>query len=1808
MSNSFDTPYGLGGALIGSGNDLPPIQPPIVKSPANPHNKDTVRAVVDMVNGTPGTDSNGNVVFTDSTMATLLIENEFPAESGYTIPANLGQTIQMAPNPLPSQPTAGVMYVNNPQLNEGGSWVTANRKTREIVSLDTGISTSAPVDYSNLFQDIRHDGAFNPKGFQDPPPIGQPHCQKMPDIVKNTGPIIDSATVPEPQGIDGSVYDLVATFVLDPKQADYQETGQTWGGGTVPIWFQGMKFYRRLTSNPANVVEVADMGFEGDLTWTQAVEVGANNTYDLGIAFLDLSNRTSKIVWPAGSSDLIMPPLGGQNVGGLENLNLLSDSQFSNVRQGSVWTLRGNQVLCAHMTYWTDDGIDFPTDTTCAYLKGSSPNGANNFMIQHNQKDGVDRYVASEFVDVASGFVYTASCYIDASQLADGKQLPLLTVHDATGKSFWDGPKTDWPLLASVAQADGGAGRVQVQWTDNNPSITQVVIVLNGHSADCNFLVFSQPQFEYGDHMTSYKPTTGLTKYGPPSQQGGSQPPKDVEVTMTNKSFTHYDNNHFTYGCDCNFTISIDPDPSRWLDRATLVYCAPGTYDPDNVSGYPVCGIVHPDQFPLGDGVSKKITCKIHSLPNGERWDIYLVLYDGTGKARYKDGQGAWLVGETLKQGKQSQQNDDPQLQATGITLSSYNNVGSTYGATLSFTLSAGLDPADWSNGAKLFYVPTGTVFDPNNVTGYPSCAHLPSTALVPGETLNIPFHGLACGQQFDLYLVLTDTHGQHHVVSNPAITGGPTYGGGATYGSGAVYGPSQVIATTANQVISRGQVIGPVIAKAHLKGTSSTDYTTAIVDGSNNLIHAIMSTPTQAVLAASAGSDGLYLNSNQINDRHINSVKLDTINDGTTYARVKSTELSTGTVKQLNDGTNVRTAAQVTTVVAGTPDSHGSYLALGCVYDGHIGGVKLDTISDGTSFKRVAAADITSGHVTKTGATGSFVIKGVGDTNTLSLDTEIVDGTTYARPKAAGMSSGFVTKTGASGAFVIKGVGDTNTLSLDNEIVDGAVYGRVRGSELHLGTVKQLNDGTLIRTATAIGLAIDNSSNILNTGWGSGSKLGTDGSLSGFSNTGTASQQLFTLGNGQIVEFEAQFKLPSNGDTYFLLGNMTNGYGLKWNATTGSVTICKISSGTVSTLGVAIATIAQDTNLHSFRVSVTVGASVNIIEASFDGMTPVRVPDVSSILILTTGTWGFTITDNSGGGMKVWGFDSEGANQHYSTMPAQFRTAINISSQLTASIFDGAIAISPSNITTAINTSGQIIGSVFDSISGVALTPQHITDVIGINSGRGRVNVNPPGGVVGNMPYSNLPSAATTAFDLNGNIKANMFGSGSGVTQSAANGSLAGFPVGGASTVSTFPAIGFMPITICALIKLGATGNTGGLYWGDTNQGVGLEWSSSGAIQTVQYISGSRGVIETLPNSPQSQDTLYHSFIITVNYNPGSDQATISAQFDDNISPNNGKGGITTGFFAMTSFPVTVLAGGVLGQVQNLSIAYENTAYLKYNANTEYGATLAANSDANGSYIRPGQVFADQIKWASGTPTGAVSLDSVPDGTSFKRVAAADITSGHVTKTGSTGSFVIKGVGDANALSLDNDVADGTTYARIKAQNLNGGNLGTMWNSTAIYEDSAGRYAGFVSATQYSSTDAYPIKASFPWTFSGCMVSGGSTANIFAMIGNQTNGIGFRWNTSGVVALAVFKAGTGTFTTIATITRDTAIHWFSVKVTPGATPGTTDAYVIFFDTSTLAGSTGTTAVTWGSTANTSVQLSNSGSLLSQIRISSSGA
>ena len=77
----------------------------------------------------------------------------------------------------------------------------------------------------------------------------------------------------------------------------------------------------------------------------------------------------------------------------------------------------------------------------------------------------------------------------------------------------------------------------------------------------------------------------------------------------------------------------------------------------------------------------------------------------------------------------------------------------------------------------------------------------------------------------------------------------------------------------------------------------------------------------------------------------------------------------------------------------------------------------------------------------------------------------------------------------------------------------------------------------------------------------------------------------------------------------------------------------------------------------------------------------------------------------------------------------------------------------------------------------------------------------------------------------------------------------------------------------------------------------------------------------------------------------------------------------------------------------------------------------------------------------------GPDNLDAVTDGTTYARTYGSGLRNGHAAYTADSGGTIriIKGVGDANTLSLDGEIADGTTYLRMPGANMDGNRRGLI-------------------------------------------------------------------------------------------------------------------------------------------------------------------
>ena len=259
-----------------------------------------------------------------------------------------------------------------------------------------------------------------------------------------------------------------------------------------------------------------------------------------------------------------------------------------------------------------------------------------------------------------------------------------------------------------------------------------------------------------------------------------------------------------------------------------------------------------------------------------------------------------------------------------------------------------------------------------------------------------------------------------------------------------------------------------------------------------------------------------------------------------------------------------------------------------------------------------------------------------------------------------------------------------------------------------------------------------------------------------------------------------------------------------------------------------------------------------------------------------------------------------------------------------------------------------------------------------------------------------------------------------------------------------------------------------------------------------------------------------------------------------------SGSSGVFSGFGTTAVVSIRDSNSGT-AKVQDMSIGFRDL-YLAQNLLTQQ--VVRTSLDSNSSPLQHGIVYADQIAWSSGTPTGAVSLDSVPDGSSFKRIAAGDVSGA-------------------------NHVAN--LYA-------------TPWTAPHVAND--GSLTAFTSVTTVSTSMAFPLATGYKLEASAWVSLGSTASQLFFIIGDDTNGIGIRWTTGGVATMLQWKAGVvNVIATLGTVTMDTNLHWYSVSVTPGATPGSSDVVTVYFDNLTSTNTTGATSTTWGSTAKWSVRL-----------------
>ena len=316
------------------------------------------------------------------------------------------------------------------------------------------------------------------------------------------------------------------------------------------------------------------------------------------------------------------------------------------------------------------------------------------------------------------------------------------------------------------------------------------------------------------------------------------------------------------------------------------------------------------------------------------------------------------------------------------------------------------------------------------------------------------------------------------------------------------------------------------------------------------------------------------------------------------------------------------------------------------------------------TQVKAVAAstADSQGSYLQHSTVYADHLVTGTG-TQEINVNS-VPDGTTRAAPLVTELA-------GSSGSYTVKQLNDgtnvrtaaqaaatfaaaTNT-GLDN-VLEGSTYNRVKASEVTTGFVKQLNDGTNVRNAAAVAANMNSSGQSLLVEF-PGGYVGTDGALTNVD--GATSTQSYPLPAGTTITVEAQIAKGGTGDARLLVGNRTNGYGFDYDGS-GSLYLEKFIAGAVTVLG-AISAETNDTNYHTFLLTITVVSSTSVqIQGTWDGVDPnagAIITDTS--LNLTSGTWPITLYTGGSAG-KVLHLHVTTALAHWLALPASVLHAID--------------------------------------------------------------------------------------------------------------------------------------------------------------------------------------------------------------------------------------------------------------------------------------------------------------------------------------------------------------------------------------------------------------------------------------------------------------------------------------------------------------------------------------------------------------------
>jgi hypothetical protein len=230
---------------------------------------------------------------TNPTRCSVIVGDSLPAQDGYIWNASFGAIVAQAPNPA-TAPPSGKVYYNNKTTHIGGTIVYVDTVSRTVVSLTSNFSTIAPVDYSQAFQFIKHDGSYDTgHGFQNPQPIDTSQLGNF--AIPNPGVPTNVSQITYPVVTGNGTYDAQISFTTAEGTALNPNPN-----------IEGIRLYAGANGrvpDPKIDGSVGTVFNEGQGVYTVIYPaLGAGNTYDLYYSLLSVKGHESGISVKLGTT------------------------------------------------------------------------------------------------------------------------------------------------------------------------------------------------------------------------------------------------------------------------------------------------------------------------------------------------------------------------------------------------------------------------------------------------------------------------------------------------------------------------------------------------------------------------------------------------------------------------------------------------------------------------------------------------------------------------------------------------------------------------------------------------------------------------------------------------------------------------------------------------------------------------------------------------------------------------------------------------------------------------------------------------------------------------------------------------------------------------------------------------------------------------------------------------------------------------------------------------------------------------------------------------------------------------------------------------------------------------------------------------------------------------------------------------------------------------------------------------------------------------------------------------------------------